>query len=199
MITHNDYVRLTEGWTEPIYQEWKTIEERLYFLAPHLTVFHDKTVLEIGCNAGIQIALIMQHAKSYTGIEPDAHYHTQACLLRSHLDGSKIQVINTGVREALETYVLGFNAFFGSNILYWLSDAELNLLKYEILYKCDRVVILTRAKERKTQYNSRFLNRQKSVEEFLQESGFIVTSFTLPLHRVNGSYAGGYFVTVGTK
>ena len=195
IIPKTEYNKIAAEWEPPIYQEWQTIEERFTFLALYLAVFKDKRVLELGCNASIQIYSIMQYAASYIGIEPNTHYYNQACITRKYLQNKDAIHIRNGTLN--DYHSVTQNAFFGSNILYWLSDYELRILDQKILSKCDCIVVLTRAKERNSQHNSFHLNRKENVEKLL--SGFSTRSYDLPLHKVNRHYAGGYFITIGER
>jgi hypothetical protein len=160
-----------------------------------------KHVLEIGCNAGMQIYDIMRYARLYTGLEPDAHYYNQLGHTVEFLYKApqNISLRSCKLADYLQPYQQIPDAFFGSNILYWLSDHELHLLRTIVLPKCDRVVVLTRMKERSVEKNSFKLNRDFNVATFFITLGFRVKIHRLPLHKVGKHYQGGYFVVTGER
>jgi len=141
---------------------------------------------------------IMRYADAYIGLEPHHIYYQQALETRFALGDERTWIHNMDLGEYLRgqgTDALIFDALYLSNILYWLSDAELTLLREVVLPRCSDVIILTRAKERRTQKNSALLNRRENVWALLEEAGFHVQDDV----HIGKRGKPDYYITVGVR
>jgi len=182
----------------PLYQEYTVLEERFLGMKEFLSKLTDCNVLEIGCNASLLTWSIMKYAKSYLGLDTGEYYRqakvTIDCL-QSLWKDKKVNVAKGGLNGG------DFDTLFLSYVLYWLSDEELDILEKEVLPKCKQVLILNRTKERTGMKNSRLLNRDINVMQFLNENGFNITMSNYPTVKVKGDthYKHGFSVFMGEK
>lgn len=188
------YKDFSKDWKGEIYQVPEQIENRFDLASNYLHILKDKKVFELGCNAGMSIPYIMQHATQYIGYEPNTIFFNQCQQTVSRLNNPKVQFFNKSFTEFPDD----FDAFFGSNILYWLSDSEIELLK-KFLTQCSTVVLLVRAKDRTRLCNKYFLNRQDYAIRFLINLGFKTCTIDVPLTKDKSHYTGGYFLLIGEK
>lgn len=169
MIPEKIYNQIFQGWNkeEKIYAKYENIKDRLKLLDKYIGFFMGKDVIEIGSNAGIAAYSIAGVAKSYLGIEPDEHYIKQAEETKKYITGNVSFLCGKITDVQTE-----FNALFASYSLYHLSDSEVEYLISNILPKCATVIVMNRAKQRKTDKNKWQLWYYKNTIKFLREAGF---------------------------
>lgn len=192
------YNKISKKWDKKIkvYQTHGTVKERLEFASKHLSILEGCKVLDIGCNAGMFIWSIMQHAKSLVALEKQEKYYTQAqitikCLQSLWGNNKTVAVYNTTFKNYALNQKLDFDALVASFVLYHLNNEEILLLKEKVLPLCKKIVIPTRAKERRSQINSLALNREENVKKLFSEAGFTTKTHW---HKIRG-----YFVLIGEK
>ena len=190
--------KIAKKWDKAIkpYHTHGNVKQRLDFASKHLSVLDGCRVLDIGCNAGMFIWSIMQHAKSLIALEKQEKYYKQAqitvdCIKSLWGNNEKVKLYNTSFKNYALNNKPTCNALVASFVLYHMNNEEIKLLKEKILPLCKVVVIPTRAKERRSQINSLALNREISVRKLFTEAGFNVKVYK---HKVRG-----YFVLIGTR
>ena len=107
-------------------------------LSRYFPLFKDKTVVDIGCNAGVITERIAEHAKKVYGVEKDIKWIREA-------PKDNIEYINLPIGEFFKRKY-DFNSMYASCVLYYLSNEEIKLLE-EALTKCDLVVFISSEKK----------------------------------------------------
>ena len=179
-----------------MYHKYGSFKDRFEFFEKHLSVLKDRNVLEIGCNSGMFAWSLMCYASSLIELEKQEKYYNQAKItldcLKSKWVGKQVCLLNKSFKEfVLDKDRKPVDALYASYVLYHMSDEEIQLLKETILPFCKAVVIPTRKKERTSQINSLFLNREEAVKKLFVEAGFSVS-----VDRLDKE---GCFILVGTK
>jgi len=192
MINKFVYKIIASKWdsTKKIYAKYKNIKDRLKLLDKYVGVFKDSTVVEIGSNAGIAAFSIMSVAKSYIGIEPEPHYVEQADIAKEFILKKKNVVFYNGkIMNLPET---DYNALYASYSLYHLNDTEVEYLVSTVFPKCDVVIVINRANQRKFDKNKYQLWYYKNTIDLLQLCGF-KTSLEW------GNKKKSFYIVVGKK
>lgn len=194
---------------ESPYQSFESEVERLTAIKSHLEFFRGSSVLDIGCNAGIQTWSLAQTAKSYIGIEPSSRYFGQNIIVLSHLrelfSHVSFRSYNLSLKGALDTRLSDFDTLYLSFVLYWLSDIEINILRDFYFPRCNKVFIINRNKERSAEKNSFKLNADENVLALLTSAGYRVQHFHSPLRKTESnpilglSYVGGFSVFLAER
>jgi len=189
MIGEAVYNRIYKQWIkvrEP-YQKWNRITTRMPLFLKYIDHLKGKSVVEIGCNAGIYGYEIAKVAKAYVGVDQGAGYIKQAEITKRHIDNPNVAFFARRVKgfirdqqkaEERNVPAAHFNAWFSTFTLYHLADKETDLIKNWLLPKCDVVIIMTRTSKRSPwrKYNSMQLHKISNVEKFLTSAGFTCKS-----------------------
>lgn len=185
------YDQVIQEFEGEIYQKYSDIKDRLACLARNIRLFRGRRVLEVGVNAGMSIWTIMKVAEEYTGIEKDISFFEQAKVTQGYLAAmGTTRLFKASLREYFQSDApRDFDSFFGSFILYHLDNEEIDLLRGEIFPCCDRVLFLTRSKERSGRRNKYYFNREENVRKLLATSGY----------RVISDNRGLFFATIGVR
>lgn len=154
----NLYTELAKTWRDKEMDVWQDPEtdnnnhkKRLDKIREVVSMFSGRSVLDIGCNAGLTTAYISQHA-DVVGIERKVLYHSMAMELRNAIvskgmNKHNIDIIKTdflGFMESGNFDKYGIDAIFASRIVHHLSHKELDILLGDVLFRCKTVVITTR-------------------------------------------------------
>jgi len=191
MITNEKWKELVKKWEAvgPVYQIPRRSHDRLkHFCDSCLPLLKDRTVLEIGANAGVFGYCIMESAEKYIGVEPGnkiskkkknkTDYFKQLMITRQEIKGSVAMMLNYTVKEfcdkAEEKDFRDYDALVMCYALYHLSDKEIDLLKEKILPNCDLVIIQNREQKRKTAHNKYKFWKSKRVARFFEKQGYDV-------------------------
>jgi SAM-dependent methyltransferase len=139
----------------------------------HIDVFKDKFVVDIGCNAGYITYHLAQHAREWLGVERDEHFYIQALETANFIEtpGSFIHSSLEYFCEELEKEY-DYDAVYGANILYYLSNDALTLLQEKVLAKCDIVLMTSRENKPAKPWNDRNLGKYINIKPYLEECGF---------------------------
>jgi len=186
------YNMIARKWDKKIkvYHHWGTINHRYNLSKKYLPLLKGLDVVEVGPNSGMLMWSIMKYANSLCEIELQEKYFKQCEITRNCLELDEVYLLHQSF-EATNFKNISFNAFFGSFVLYHLSNKELDILKNDVLPKCKVVIIPNRTKERNKKKNSYSLNRNAEIRKLLDSAGFKVT--------VDNSFEKGYSIVVGTK
>lgn len=163
---------LNKSWEGKVYQSWDQEVYRIrHFQHKVASMLDGMTVMDIGCNGGLQALALDGIAKRYIGIEPDPMYAKQFVKTKLLIRGDA-KCYNMGIMDYCKEHGFDFDAVLASYVLYHLSDEELVFLRDEIFPKCKLVVIYTRAKPRKIHKNSYDLFEPRNVQKYLESAGF---------------------------
>lgn len=184
------YNLISQKWDKEIkvYHHWGTINHRYNLVKKYLPLLKDLNVLEIGCNSGMMMWSIMKYAKTLTEFEKQAKYFNQCKITKAQLREDNVFIYNQSFRDFDNKKDI--NALYASFVLYHMNDDEIELLK-RTLSKCNVVIIPNRQKERRSQINSYYLNRDIEIKKLLESCGFNVI--------IDTTFERGYSVIVGTK
>jgi SAM-dependent methyltransferase len=141
----------------------------------HLNLLKDKVVIDIGCNAGYITYHIAEHAKGWIGVERDEHFYAQALETAKYID-TPGKFIHSSIKFFCEfiEYRQNYDALFGSNILYYLSNDDLDLLRNNVLSKCDLVMLTSREDKPIKKWNDYSLSKHVNIQKYLEDGGFTV-------------------------
>jgi len=139
------YRKISKYWKGKIYQEWRRMPERLEMLAQNSHYFKGKNVLEFGCNAGLFCFEIMNHAKSYVGVEKNPVYYAQALVTKKHIKNERVEFLRMTAKEYMKN-PRKIDAFFSAYLLYHLDDEEISMLRETVFPKCEVAMSFIRGK-----------------------------------------------------
>lgn len=147
----------------------------------HLHLFKDKFVVDIGCNAGYITYNIAKHAKGWVGIDRSPTWFAQAALATAKVIETPGEFLNCTIEHFCENLESNYDydALFASNILYYLTPNELQLLQDKVLSKCNMVMMVSREDKPTKRYNDRELGKYKNIQKFLEECNFNIELFDL--------------------
>ena len=179
MISRELYNEIYGKWvgevgSKKIYQEWRRIAPRIKHLEQTYAPLKGKSVLEIGCNAGMHGYHVAQIAEEYVGIDPGAGYIQQALITEQYVETKNATFVNDNISGIVEIFCGGyaFNAFMACFALYHFEDFEIELLKKHVFPKCDVVFIQNRNQKRPTAHNSYKFWKYKNIMKFFEKEGF---------------------------
>jgi cyclopropane fatty-acyl-phospholipid synthase-like methyltransferase len=173
-ITEELCNKIAKMWGGRKYQTWHEEKHRIkHVQSVTAPLLKGMTVLDIGCNAGLQCLALSDYVERYIGLEADEMFYNQFQQTVKHVpDGIPIECFNMTFGKYIEKNGVDFNAVFASYVLYHLSDAELAVFRDDVLPKCKLAVVYTRNKPRDNEKNSYKLWDSKNVIKFLKSAGF---------------------------
>lgn len=189
------YNIIANKWNKSIdvYHHYNTLEHRYNLIKEYLPLLHNKDVIEIGPNSGMMMWSIMKYAKSLIELEKQEIYFEQCKITHNSLKSlheGLVSIFNKSLGEVDLNNIPSFNAAYISFVLYHLNNNEIEILKRNILSRCDVVIIPNRLKERRSNINDYYLNRNSEIKKLLESCKFKVD---IDDSRV------GYSVVTGTK
>lgn len=137
-------------------------------LSQYFPLFKDKTVVDIGCNAGVITERITKYAKKVYGIEKSKEILEEG--KRLGLQGDA-EYINLPIGEFLKKDY-DFNSAYCSNALYYLTNAEITLIKCKLFPRCDLVMFVSYEPKPDLGNNSYNLGKWTNIESLLKENNF---------------------------
>ena len=146
---------------------------KVSYLSQYYPIFKDKTVVDIGCNAGVVTDIIAQYAKKVYGIERDSNILKEADGIKWIKDNRKdnVEFINLSIGEFLKKDYK-FNAAYASCVLYYLTDEEIELIETKLFPKCDLVMFVSYDIRPDLGNNKYSLGKWDNIQAFLRKNGF---------------------------
>ena len=138
-------------------------------LTQYYPLFKDKIVVDIGCNAGVITERIAKHAKKVYGIEKSRGILEEGGRLFKQSDN--VEYINLPIGEFLKRDY-EFNSAYCSNALYYLTNAEITLIKYKLFPKCDLITFVSYEVKPDLGNNDYNLGKWVEIEKWLIDNGF---------------------------
>ena len=202
MITGEKWKSLIAKWKKvgPVYQTMERSQYRLDFASKKFNLFSGRTVLDIGCNAGIFGLEVLKYSKAYIGVEKNYRFYRQALITRRYSENSKYKVYNMTLKRFTRTKAnVFYDAVFCSYVLHQLSDKDMMVFKNIIIPKAEVIIVQTRnadGRSRKggkpnSDHNSSGLWKIDKLELFLKNNGFIIKTI-VPEN-------GKSFLTIGER
>jgi tRNA (mo5U34)-methyltransferase len=150
--------------------------------------FSGKSVLELGCNAGLYGYEISKVAKSYVGVELESHYARQALETQRILKVKNAKFLHHSAGEYLMGEIDHFDALFATFVLYYMTNEEVKLIEDRVLRDCYVVLIMTRTLRNVPweRYNNKHFEEPKNVSRWLEKNGFMTR--TKRYRKPNGKY-----------
>ena len=193
MISREAHDILMELWVGRKYATPDRITKRLTHLEGLLPLLEDRSVLELGANAGLHAVEIMKHASSYVGVEPSPVYQKQWHTTCAHFCPHRIMVILDAVEDVPLPFCNdGSGALVACVMLYLLSPKELVHIEKRILPECSLVIIQERVAGRGKKGNTtNGLHTPEAITKWLTAQGFACYEYW---HR-----KGKFFEIVGHR
>ena len=188
------YPKLFKMWKGEIYQNLGNIKRKMRILKKYLKRFKGKKVLEIGCNAGIQVCDIEPQVLKYIGIEPHKNFYEQALITKKYADLKKAEFHNMYTRELVKKE-FDFDMLFMSFSIYHLENDEIDILRERVLPKCNYVFILNRDEGRKNPDNNYQFEKPENMKRFLKDAGFSVKTKLM----ISGGWADDIWLIIGER
>jgi 16S rRNA A1518/A1519 N6-dimethyltransferase RsmA/KsgA/DIM1 with predicted DNA glycosylase/AP lyase activity len=165
------YKSLLVNWEKPVYQniDKKKMDDTLEYI--HL--LQDRKVVDFGSNAGIITYDIAKYAKEFVGVEYDPHFYKQSLDTLKHIKTTG-KFVNQSVGDFIKTTDFDYDAIFASCILYHLKTDEIDLIRDEMLPKCEIVLFISREDKKKKSNNPYDLGKWKNIRDFLLGAGMDV-------------------------
>lgn len=165
------YNQISSKWKKKRYQK-STGKKQKYTLS-QIHLFQGKTVVDIGCNAGIVSYDILKYANKVIGVEYDEYYYNQALVTQKFVT-KPLELINCSMRNFLIDCDCRYNAAFASCVLYHLSTEEIDLINDIMIPKCDIVVFVSREDKKKKMNNPYDLQYWVNIEKMLNKHNMSV-------------------------
>jgi len=133
-------------------------------LSQYYPLFKDKTVVDIGCNAGVITERIAEYAEKVYGVEKDIKWVRET-------PKDNIEYVNLPIGEFLMRGC-DYNAAYASCVLYYLTNAEINLIEKILFPKCDLIMFVSYEVKPDLGNNGLFLSKWQNINNWLQKNGF---------------------------
>ncbi len=170
-MEQNLYNKISSKWKGKRYQKPSGKKQQLTLSQIHL--FEGKTVVDIGCNAGVVSYDLLEYADKVIGIEYDEHYYNQA-LITQKFATKPLEFVNCSMKDFLSDGTHEYNAAFASCVLYHLSTEEIDLINELMIPKCDVVIFVSRENKKKKKNNPYSLQNWVNIEKMLIHGGISV-------------------------
>lgn len=158
---------LLKEWPGKVYQlKNSRVRERYKFVRDNAEHFRNKKVLDIGCNAALFATILADKVESYWGLEKEGKYFNQANMTVKKIGKQDIRVIKTRFGEL--NHVLDVDALILSRVLYYLPDEDIEFLQDKYLPRCNVVLFICGAIEKKKRVNSWGFHNIESIFTLLK-------------------------------
>ena len=169
------YKKITAKWKGKKYQTWDKVSTRLDLLGKILDDLEGKSFLEIGANAGIVAHEVAPYVSKYVGVEADLHFYRQALNTRKHAKHlGDVSFYNRTFGRFAHKCEEKFDVIYTSNVLYYLREKELKILKEEFLPHCQMMINVFRARKKKDGRNHQKLYTCENIAKCFDEFKFKV-------------------------
>jgi len=168
---NTEWNKLAKKWSGKIYQKRNDrVKERMAFIKRNVHLFKDKTVLDVGCNAGLFALPTLTVCKKYIGIEKEDKYFKQLKITHKQVNDSKMEIRNCRFDDlyAPKKDHPEFGGVILSRVLYYLSDADVAYLKNEILSKASAVLVVCGSKAKGWRRNKNDFWKLNAVIKLLE-------------------------------
>jgi len=168
------YDKLYSKWDKKVYQH--VGKPKMPYALAGLKYLKDRTVVDIGSNAGIITYDICEYAKEYIGLEKSEHYYKQSLITQPYIKKPG-KFLNLSVSEFLQDTENDYfyDAVYASCVLYHLTQEEIELVETVMLPKCEVVVAVSREDKMKTTSapsRIKYLYKAKKIDKWLKKNGF---------------------------
>jgi len=164
------YRKISSRWKGRKYQG-STNKKTKYTLS-HAHLLQGKTVVDIGCNAGINSYDLLEYADKVIGVEYDEHYYNQS-LITQKFATKPLEFVNCSMKVFF-AQDHEYNAAFASCVLYHLSTEEIDMINEIMIPKCDIVIFVSREDKKKKKNNPYTLQNWTNIEKMLIKSNLSV-------------------------
>jgi len=165
------YRKIISRFSKKVYQNLnERVVQRLNWWIKTASLLKNKTVLDCGTNAGLFAVEGCKYASHYFGIDKKSNYLAQAQKTKEVAKLDNATFLNVSLGQFAAT--VKFDAIILSRVLYHLDEHEINLLRDDILPKCEIALVICGSKPKgERNHNSYKFHKEKSVEKFFEDSG----------------------------